>query len=66
MNGRVQLWIADVLLQEVLLRESPAEFPPETSHVMFGPDLLKADESLSAGARADVKIFKVGRYKPGT
>jgi hypothetical protein len=65
-NGRVQLWIADVLLHEALLKESPAEFPPETSHVMFGPDLLSADESLSSGAKAEVKVFKVGRYKPGT
>ncbi len=63
-NARVQLWIADVLLHESLLKESPVEFPPDESNVRFGPDLLRADESLSAGARADVRLYKVGRYQP--
>ncbi len=63
-NARVQLWLSDVLLHESLLKEAPADFPREESHLVFGPELLTAAESLSAGARADVRIFKVGRYQP--
>ncbi len=63
-NARVQLWVADVMLDEAKLHDEPADFPPEESHVQVGPDLLGASESLSAGAKADVLLFKVGKYKP--
>lgn len=63
-NARVQLWIGDVMLHEAKLSDEPAGFPPEESHVLTGPDLLTSAESLSAGARADVRLFKVGVYQP--
>ncbi len=63
-NARVQLFVGDVLLAESLLAKSPADFPLEDSHVVFGPDLLKSSESLSAGARADLRLYKIGRYVP--
>ena len=63
-NGRVQLWLDDVLLHESLLEKEPSDFPPETSHIVYGPDLLGAGETLGSGVRGKLREYEVGRYPP--
>ena len=64
-NARIQLWIDDFLLAESYWKaDGPKEFPREDSNVVVGPDLLREEESLGVGVRAQLRRYQVGRYGP--
>jgi len=64
-NARIQLWIDDFLLAESHWKDDgPKEFPYEESNVVVGPDLLREEETLGAGVKADLRRYSVGRYPP--
>lgn len=65
-NVRVQLWVEDVLLHESLWKESPTEFPEDTSHVKWGPELMTEEDNLGVSNHSKLRESVIGRYSPGT
>ena len=61
-NARAQLWLGDVLVQEVKLHDEPADFPADESNVKVGPEPLGADETLGWWVKSQPREWQVGRY----